>query len=72
MSIEMTGRALTLDLFEDRDTTEPLCVECGEPIRWVLDMMSFKHLGGLRYQAGHARCLWRKEAFTVQRKQAQR
>lgn len=46
---------------------EPVCPECGEPIRWVLDMMSFKLYDGMRFAACHARCVWMPEAFDRER-----
>jgi hypothetical protein len=75
MKIEMIDGALTLDaeVLEDRTLQdapawEPICQECGEPIRWVLDMQSFKSIGGGRYVACHARCVWTAEGFRVQEK----
>jgi hypothetical protein len=52
---------------------EPICRVCGEPIPWVLDMMSFstKQDDGCSY-AQHAACAWLPEAFTKQRKRAKR
>jgi hypothetical protein len=42
---------------------EAVCVECGEPIPWVLDMFSFKHNGRGGFDLGHASCLWTPEGF---------
>lgn len=39
---------------------EPTCPECGEPIRWVLDMASWT---SPPHRLAHARCLWLPEAF---------
>lgn len=50
---------------------EAVCCECGEPIRWVLDMFSFKNTGDASFALGHARCLWTREAFHEQAKKAQ-
>ena len=47
---------------------EPICPECDEPIRWVLDMASFT--SGSDHVMAHARCVWRKWAFTEERKRA--
>jgi hypothetical protein len=43
---------------------EPICVICGKPIAWVLDMFSFTT--GPPYRLGHARCLWQDSAFREQ------
>jgi hypothetical protein len=57
------NRHLVVDHGLDRaNWGEAVCCECGEPIQWVLNMMSFKYEHG-RYLAGHARCLWMPEAF---------
>lgn len=50
---------------------EATCCVCDKPIPWVLDMMSFQSVNGV-LMAGHASCLWTKEAFTNQRKRAQK
>jgi hypothetical protein len=47
---------------------EPICPECNEPIRWCLDMASFTT--GRDHVMAHARCVWRKEAFSRERKLA--
>jgi hypothetical protein len=47
---------------------EPICPECDEPIRWCLDMASFTT--GPDHVMAHARCVWRKWAFTEERKRA--
>lgn len=44
---------------------EPKCHVCGEPIQWVLDIMSFVHDKG-SYYAGHARCLWTVNGLQTQ------
>ena len=43
---------------------EANCSECGEPIRWVLDMFSFTT--GPTYRLAHARCVWTPGAFVAQ------
>jgi hypothetical protein len=40
---------------------EPICPECGQPIRYVLDMASFT--AGYDSKLAHARCVWRKGGF---------
>jgi len=47
---------------------EPICPVCGRPIAWVLDMFSFTT--GFDYKLAHARCVWKREAFTRQRRLA--
>jgi len=54
-----------------RGWVEPTCPECGEPIRWILDMHSYKYEHG-EYVMCHARCVWLPEAFTRERKVAKR
>ena len=49
---------------------EPVCPECGDPIRWVLDMASFRHDGGRGYVMCHARCVWTPEAFRREARRA--
>ena len=48
---------------------EPTCPICWQPIQWVLDMFSFTT--GFDFRLAHARCVWKKEAFTKQRRLAQ-
>lgn len=40
---------------------EPICPECGEPIKWVLDIMSFTT--GPDHRLAHASCLWTAEGI---------
>lgn len=54
---------------------EPICPECQEPVKWVLDMFSFSTLsqwdrGG--YTLMHARCAWIPSAFTRERTRAKK
>jgi hypothetical protein len=42
---------------------EAICCECGQPIKWVLDMFSFKHNDRGGFDLGHAWCLWTPEGF---------
>jgi len=49
---------------------EPVCAKCGEPVRWVLDMASFVHMGDGSYALAHARCAWTKPAFDREKKDA--
>ncbi len=49
---------------------EPVCGVCGDPIRWVLDMASFKDDGGAGFVMCHARCVWTREAFDHERELA--
>lgn len=48
---------------------EPVCGVCDDPIRWVLDMASFKHEAD-GFVMCHARCVWTKEAFDTEREAA--
>ena len=50
---------------------EAKCAECGEPLRWILDMWSFR-IAHARVEAVHARCAWTAEAFTNEAKRAAR
>lgn len=45
---------------------EPVCGVCGDPIRWVLDMASFKQEPS-GFVMCHARCVWTKGAFDRER-----
>jgi hypothetical protein len=47
---------------------EPICPLCDKPIQWVLDMQSFT--GPPVKAMAHARCTWRRSAFTNERKRA--
>ena len=40
---------------------DPLCAECGEPIRVLLDVTSF--VFGVDHALVHARCVWRPEVL---------
>lgn len=63
---EQTGE-LTLDFgLHMENFNEAKCSECGKPIRWVLDMFSFKTNGRGTFSLGHARCLWTKNGFRTQ------
>lgn len=46
---------------------EAKCAECGEPIRWVLDMGSYKHMDDGSFALCHAYCVWLPEAFDKDR-----
>lgn len=48
---------------------EAICAECGKPIRWCLDMMSFTT--GTVHRLAHAECVWMPEAFDRLRAEAQ-
>jgi hypothetical protein len=48
---------------------EPICSACGQPIPWILDMMSFEVKAG-RFYAQHAACAWTPSAFLHQYKRA--
>lgn len=48
---------------------EAICPECGEPIRWMMDMSSFT--SGPRPALAHARCVWRQEGFRTEMERAQ-
>lgn len=41
---------------------EAVCPVCSEPIRWVLEMMSFTR-DETGFALAHARCVWTREAF---------
>ena len=47
---------------------EPVCPECGEPIRWVLDMSSWT--SGFPTRLVHARCAWTKDGFLSEAEKA--
>ena len=47
---------------------EPLCAVCEQPIRWFMDMFSFKP--GPDRRLAHARCIMSKEAFRREERQA--
>lgn len=52
---------------------EPICPECSEPIRWVLDMYSMVRVSdgaAGRFALAHARCVWLPAAFTRERSAA--
>lgn len=54
----------------NEDWREAICCECGEPIRWVLDMFSFRHNSRGGYDLGHASCLWTPEGFKKPKRRA--
>lgn len=54
------------------DWVEPICPTCNEPIRWVLDMMSFTTKNGGVFTMTHARCAWTPEGFDTERELAAR
>jgi hypothetical protein len=41
--------------------TDPVCPECGEPIRLMLDLTTF--VATTEQQLAHARCVWRPQVF---------
>ncbi len=51
---------------------EAICPSCGQRIRWVLDMFSFISAapGSPHSALAHARCAWRPEAFTREKRDA--
>jgi hypothetical protein len=64
-----------LELSEDlaeRDSDEEwfaVCPICKVHIAWCLDMFSFTT--GPNHRLAHARCVWTKEAFDVEKKRAE-
>lgn len=48
---------------------EAVCSVCHEPIQWILDMFSFRS-DPPGHSLAHARCVWTKNAFHDQGKQA--
>lgn len=61
---------LHLSLPPFKGPQEAICPLCSEPIRWVLDMMSFLSPDGGTYRLAHARCAWLPEAFDSERAKA--
>jgi len=51
-----------LRLVGREDFREAACSVCRQPIRWVLDMFSFRY-DPPGYSLAHARCVWTSEAF---------
>lgn len=70
LTFEHGGLALSFGLYNER-FREAICCECGEPIRWVLDMFSFKHNERGGFDLGHAWCLWTPEAFDTGKAKAE-
>lgn len=70
LTFDEAGR-LVLDygLMNQRYQQASCCV-CDEPVRWVLDMFSFRHNDRGTYDLGHAWCLWTPEAFDNAKKLA--
>lgn len=71
IKFDAEGRlTLSFGLYNER-WREPVCVECGEPIRWVLDMFSFQQNRHGGYDLGHAWCLWTPEGFEEPQQKAE-
>lgn len=68
--IDNDGRlVMSFGLYHEQ-FVEPLCCECGQPVRWVLDMFSFKSSGRGDFLLGHAECLWTSDGFDKARARA--
>lgn len=63
LSFDDEGRLVLSFGLHNASWREAVCCECGEPIRWVLDMFSFKHNDRGSFDLGHAWCLWTPEGF---------
>jgi hypothetical protein len=49
---------------------EPVCPDCGEGIRYVLDMASWKQDDTGGFVLCHARCVWTREGFITEAERA--